>query len=921
MAGKIYTPGELLRLKNTPVNRELYNQLQEKLRKDQELGEVLRMPVESSLARITEEPANMAAGSESTSPRRVDAARQLDGTESEWRYRGRNDSEAIGAQPISAPTGLAAQKDEGFQRFYRAVVSPTHVRVTAGGRIVPNTRGSPSPTTRWSKDKSAVEATDNNSGRPPNRDLQQGQFLMPQHHFGFFPHHAMIPGFAPGMVPAMPRMPVVPGMAAISTMPAIPAMPPMPAMPAMPAMPPISPMHAMPSTSGTPGAPGAPAGASPYPIMPWPMGFGIGGPGGAPQPSLMSHASGLLTIPPNSATNERQDEIGASENATPTRSSPPENGDATRPYVQNGQWVFPPAAHFAMGTHPAFIAPSIMPMVAGHRLIPNHVMAPMAQSNVQVPHIPPHAMALSTPLQYPSVPTPTPSTGQHQSSIRASQITKKQLSVLRSSLKWAEDQLQYNKHQIDERTMELHAESLRYSIGHFEKVQDEQAANEKRSLPKDQAKEDMSDSASADEGRSKSPVTSSVKPENSAESFSSLPDESSIERAEKEMPTTQRRAFTSSHEDTAVQVAPAPQIIGVSDNIGANKRSLTLPVTAALAPPFQPRAVGGQATRDVLLGSGLPEPMYEQDASTKPYLVGQLPPGMSVEHARDTDYVYPRQLTEDELRARHMYWGKTPHHLQSGLPKFDGKNFYPPSPQRSHCAENDSELNNHGHDSLHVKASQVESGEKNAGIEVDPFQTSRHDPRQYGRGGVGIAIESDSSQQSGMSTNDSDAFGIHHSRQDTGKKGHRGSRHHVTTTDNPNARSESDSPDENDEKSIVFKGRNSLRQTRPRPSSGIWHDMMKRGTSSSNAVPGTVSSTTAQGVLPHYSGHATASLTPTATNINSSPREQATKSGNANEGGSANSTVERQIENRPPGDGKHHAYPGVQGSKKRTSVL
>lgn len=38
MAGKIYTPSELLRLKNTPMNRELYNQLQEKLRQDQELG-------------------------------------------------------------------------------------------------------------------------------------------------------------------------------------------------------------------------------------------------------------------------------------------------------------------------------------------------------------------------------------------------------------------------------------------------------------------------------------------------------------------------------------------------------------------------------------------------------------------------------------------------------------------------------------------------------------------------------------------------------------------------------------------------------------------------------------------------------------------------------------------------------------------
>lgn len=107
---------------------------------------------------------------------------------------------------------------------------------------------------------------------------------------------------------------------------------------------------------------------------------------------------------------------------------------------------------------------------------------------------------------------------------------------------------------------------------------------------------------------------------------------------------------------------------------------------------------------------------------------------------------------------------------------------------------------------------------------------------------------------------------------------------------------------------------------RPRPRSGIWHDMMKRGTSSSGAVPGTVSSTTVQGVLPHYSGHATASLTPTATNISSS-REQTIKSGNANEGEPANLAGERQIENRPLGDGKHNAYSGVQGSKKRTSML
>ncbi|RFU76234.1 hypothetical protein TARUN_6010 [Trichoderma arundinaceum] len=864
MAVKTYTPRELLCFKHTPVGKELYNQLQEKLRQDQELGEVLRMPLERPLPRIMEEPADTSGGSENISPRRSEAVRQLDGTESEWRYRGRNDSEAIGAQPISAPTGLAAQKDEGFQRFYRAVVSPTHVRVTAGGRIVPNTRGSPSPTTRWPRDKPAVEAATNSASRPPNREpLQQSQFAMPQP-FGFFPQHAMIPSFASGMVPAMPAMP---------------------------------------------------AGPAPFPIMPWQVGFNIGGAIGlAPHP--MSHVQGLVAMPPNSASNDRQSEAGASDNATPTRVSPPEHSDAARPIIHNGQWMVPPGASFhpfAMGHHPGFLGhPMMPPMAAGHRYIPSHIMAPMAQNNGQIPQA--QALPLPHPMGYPTVPNLILSAGQHQSSIRASQITKRQLSVLRASLKWAEDQLQYNKHQIDERTMEIHAHSLRHSIEHFEKLLDEQEANEKSGLPKDETKDDMSDSASADEERSKSPVTSSAKPENSADSVSSLPDEASIVRTEKEKPI----AFRPSNDDTGLEDALASLGLSSSDDAGANKRSSALPVTAALAPPFQPRAVGGQASGDRVPHSNHFRHMYEEEVSAKPYLVGSLPRDMNAEHARDTDYVYPRQLTEDELRARHMYWGKAPHHLQSGLPKFDGKDFYPPSPARSHSPENDSVLNQE-HDSVLANSSEVASSVINTGVEVDPFQLPRRTPRQFGRG-AGISVESDSSQQSGTSGKDSVLI-VNRSRQDAGKKTPRGSRHPIAATNSPNTRSESDSPDENDEKNLVFKGRNSLRQTRPRPRSGIWHDMMKRGTSSSNAVPGTVSSTTAQGVLPHYSGHASASLAPSATNINSSPREQATKSGNTHEGGSISPAAERQIENRPPGDGKFNAHLGVQGSKKRPSAI
>ncbi|KAF7890742.1 uncharacterized protein EAF01_010551 [Botrytis porri] len=48
-------------------------------------------------------------------------------------------------QPHSAPTNVNLHQAENFRRFYRAVVSPTHVRVTAGGRIVPNTRAMAPP--------------------------------------------------------------------------------------------------------------------------------------------------------------------------------------------------------------------------------------------------------------------------------------------------------------------------------------------------------------------------------------------------------------------------------------------------------------------------------------------------------------------------------------------------------------------------------------------------------------------------------------------------------------------------------------------------------------------------------------------------------------------------------------------------------
>jgi hypothetical protein len=73
--------------------------------------------------------------------------------------------------------------------------------------------------------------------------------------------------------------------------------------------------------------------------------------------------------------------------------------------------------------------------------------------------------------------------------------------------------------------------------------------------------------------------------------------------------------------------------------------------------------------------------------------------------------------------------------------------------------------------------------------------------------------------------------------------------------------------------------------------------MRKKGKTSANVVAGQVSPMTAQGVLPHYSGHATASLTPT---ITTHSRGQAVRHGDINCSPTIHATLGRREENRPP---------------------
>ena len=100
------------------------------------ISELLRMRPESSENTTTR---RFFASSEYTSSIRSFNSLRGEARQIQWQLRRREVSSDY-QQPRSAPSGIAAQQVENFQRFYRAVVSPTHVRVTAGGRIVSNTR-------------------------------------------------------------------------------------------------------------------------------------------------------------------------------------------------------------------------------------------------------------------------------------------------------------------------------------------------------------------------------------------------------------------------------------------------------------------------------------------------------------------------------------------------------------------------------------------------------------------------------------------------------------------------------------------------------------------------------------------------------------------------------------------------------------
>ncbi len=479
---------------------------------------------------------------------------------------------------------------------------------------------------------------------------------------------------------------------------------------------------------------------TPMPMMPMAVGIGMAG----SYPFHPPPANGAFNQSPVSEGKAKEnhskrtdDEQAATasdsgKGDSKVKISPPELFDHTKPFLYNGQFVYPMPTAFPQPMGPHYLPPGFLghpgypvpqypgPMMGPPPMPMNHMLAPMSF------HPPPTALPASGGSANPSIPgrptTLQPPAAPPISSIRPSEISKKQIESLRTSLKYHEDQLQYNRHQIDEKEMENIIKMLEKEIERFEKLNADQLANEEKNYPKrDKPRESnipaglrssvASRQSNSDEGKidATSQDFSKGGSQRRRDGFRSRPGIN-----------TNISNEASYHFDQNQSRSPS----GFNDPV---KKS-SLPSGAALAPPFEPRRPsgfdpdvvdgidsGGRSlfSKDVqseverkLLAAGASawgswgtapaplvlndttnddttiaqSPSYDAENMGRPYLVGILPAGINPQKAKDADYVYERELTEDETRARFLHWGKAPRYARQGLPKYDGKNFYPPSP-------------------------------------------------------------------------------------------------------------------------------------------------------------------------------------------------------------------------------------------------
>ncbi|KAJ2980260.1 hypothetical protein NUW58_g6993 [Xylaria curta] len=901
MEARTYSAAELLGLRHSQTSETSHSVLA-KLKADPDFGEVVPRDNGNgaqALARAPKKPKGISSSS-NESDEIVYRGKNLPRHSSQpghpssnvqWRYRGRTGSEVNSSDPLPAPSGLDRQSSEGFQRFFKAVVSPTHVRVTAGGRIVPNTRNSVSPTTKWDKERLPIEAHD--SVEPTKETRIEPIFA------------AAGSQVAPPMIsPAYQPQPVIYQQMGMSVPLYHPMQGPM--------------QHGFAYPYGF-----APL-AAPIPSTPY-----IPVPEGEPRIHIPGGGSKL-----NGGENDNK------PRHAPIKISPPDQFDQNRPFYLNGQLVFP-SAGLGPGLMPHMVpnhyfAPSVMPATAHpdpRMAVVNHssTNTPMASSPNVPPPQPysgvsdrnPPSQQIPTPAGLPSGPSGPSGAMPPLSSIRPSEITRKQLEGLRHSLKYYIGQLQFNRHQIDEPWVFAQAQKVRDNIKQFENNLQMQMRFEMEHYPNmEPTPRHISEMAMSCNTPSRPPSIRhtqasgsshhgsirSVGPSSGSKHFQ--PQQSSASNRGCSKPNRGAVGINSNRTDNSTAhidalEAAVIQRLSAPDATPEQKAMLEA-ITRPLNPKYDPKpSVAQQSSSDNGSSKGSStqpshpnenKRMQRQAHSSGaylqnqqrngeivhpggvsslngnapymaqvngngvpvPYLVGSCPPGADPWTYRGHEFVYARELTEAEKQARNAYWGKLSS-KGTGLPKFDGKDFYPASPQKA--SGDKSRIPN-----VLSGQPEIDFGFELRRYEVDPFRSSRdtNSIRSYESGrkfskAIPIVAPPDTDKKVPANMSVMSKAKANDGVEETDKLSQSLQGCKLSSPDESSAKN-------SEKKKSPPLSRRALERSSVKSGHDLWQTMLKKGSTSGNVLPGAISSTTAMGYLPQYTGNAIASLGPTISN-------------------------------------------------------
>ncbi|GAP88986.2 hypothetical protein SAMD00023353_3400670 [Rosellinia necatrix] len=919
MEARTYSAAELLDLRRSD-GCDALREVKEKLEADPEYNEVApkdKGNITQAQTRASKKSKVICSSSnesdeivyQSKNPNRQSNQPTQHGSDVQWKYRGRTGSEVTSSDPIPAPTGLDKQSSEGFQRFFKAVVSPTHVRVTAGGRIVPNTRNSVSPTTKWDQERAP---TDSQNPVESTKGAKAEPIFAPAN------SHLL----APIVTQAYQNQPVVYHHMGVQIPVYHPMQPPM----QPPMHPPMQPAMQPPMQHGF----GYPYAYAPI-TAPVPNASYLPFPENEQRAQVAAGGGGRQ----NGGENDNKPQRG------PIAISPAVQFDQSRPFFFNGQMVFPSAG---MGSGPMpHMAPnhyfqhSAMPAAPQHdprMAAMNHLSPSMSMAmgpNALPPQLYPTASeripaTQQAPTQAATPAGPSPGGAPPVSSIRPSEITRKQLEGLRTSLKYYIGQLQFNRHQIDEPWVYAQAQRVRQSIKQFEHNFQLQLRFEIENYP------NMEPTPRHISEMTMPAITPSRPPSNRQSHASGSSQHDSIRSINQQHPGS--RNFQPPQQGvTANRVCPRPNraAVGINSNRTDNSTAhidaleaaviqrLSAPgatpeqklmleaITRPLNPQHDVKIQAGQQSSSgnsssknsfvhlthpgetkqqqgqtqltgayvqnhpgngeavqhegAYLANGIAPPVAPASGNRLcvPYLVGNYPPGTDPWTYQGHEFVYARELTDAEKQARNAYWGKLSV-AGTGLPKFDGKDFYPASPQKAVDSKSSIRNGTQGQP-------EPDFGAELRRSEIDPFRSSRgassirsyESTRKFSKA-IPIVAPPDAQKKDVVKKPTKSEAKANENGKEQEKLAQSFEACKLSSSGDNSTRN-------SEKKKSPSLSRRALERSSVKSGHDLWQSMLKKGSTSGNVVPGTVSSTNATGYLPQYAGNAIASLGPTISNV------------------------------------------------------